>query len=115
MADESARPAPKKPSKALDERRKQEIRAALERLRSVIRTSLEPRDQSKFLNVVDRVQEQILSGNIDLESLSGTFQQTRGQTRRQLRSQPVNMVQLLNAIDGVEQEVIDFFREISQR
>jgi hypothetical protein len=41
------------------------------------------------------------------------MQQTKGQTRRELRGRPINMVQMLNALDGIEQEIVDFFREIS--
>jgi hypothetical protein len=117
MAEESTAGARggygKKSKRAIDERAKEQIRASCERLRAAIRTIVEPRDQNKFLNAVDQIQQMMNKGEIEFESVQGAIQQTKGQARRSLRQKPVDMVQLINGLDGIEQEILDFFKEVS--
>lgn len=105
----------KKHGAQLDDRRKDAIKAALERLRSAVRTSVEPKDQSRFLTAIDQIQSNVMSGQIDVDSLQGTMQQTKGHARRSLRTRPVDMVQIINAIDGIELEVAEFFRQLAMK
>lgn len=107
-------PAPTKKAK-LDEKAKQDILTACERMRAAIRTTVDARDQVKFLTAVDQIASQVAKGEIDMDSLSGHLQQTKGSTRRHLRAQPVTMVQVLNALDGIEQEIIDFFNSLTKK
>jgi hypothetical protein len=82
------------------ERYRQDLQAALERLRNAIRTRVPPRDQAHFLDVADRIQ--------------ASLRRSKDTTRRLLRTRPVDMVQLLNEIDGLEQEVVQFFTALLQ-
>jgi len=95
-----------------EEQFRQDIKAALERLRNAIRTRVAPRDQSQFLDVVDRIQEFVLNRVGDLEQVQGSIARTKDTTRRALRSRPVDMVQLLNELDGIESEVVQFFSQV---
>jgi hypothetical protein len=94
----------------------QDIKSGLERLRSAIRTRVHPRDQTHFLDVVDRIQEHVLSrASGEVEALQGQIARTKDTTRRLLRTKPVDMVQLLNELDGIEQEVVQFFQVLAQK
>ena len=95
-----------------EEQFRQDIKAALERLRYAIRSRVPPREQTQFLDVVDRIQEFVLNRVGELEQVQSTIARTKDSTRRSLRSRPVDMVQLLNELDGIEQEVVQFFSQI---
>jgi hypothetical protein len=95
------------------EQHKQDIKSALERLRSGIRTRVHPRDQAHFLDVVDRIQEFVMKEAGQLEQLQGEIGRTKDTTRRLLRSKPVDMVQLLHELDGLESDVIEFFTQLA--
>ena len=97
-----------------EEQFRQDIKAALERLRSAIRGRVAPRDQWQFLDVVDRIQEFVLNRVGELEAIQGTIARTKDTTRRSLRSRPVDMVQMLNELEGIEQEVVQFFTQVLQ-
>jgi hypothetical protein len=97
-----------------EEQFRQDIKAALERLRNAIRTRVTPRDQSQFLDVVDRIQEFVLNRVGELEQIQGSIARTKDTTRRSLRSKPVDMVQMLNELEGIEQEVVTFFSQVLQ-
>ena len=97
-----------------EEQFRQDIKAALERLRNAIRTRVTARDQSQFLDVVDRIQEFVLNRVGDLEQVQSSLARTKDTTRRTLRQKPVDMVQLLNELDGIEQEVVQFFSQVLQ-
>ena len=99
---------------ARTEQHKQDIKCALERLRGAIRMKVHPRDQAHFLDVVDRIQEFVLKEAGELELIQGQINRTRDSTRRTLRQRPVDMVQLLNELDGIERDVVDFFSSISK-
>ena len=85
---------------------------ALERLRGAIRASVMPREQSKFIAIVDQIQEQIMSGSVEIETVQSNIQRSRGTTRRHLRKQPMDMCKILNAIDGLEEDVVEFFNHL---
>jgi hypothetical protein len=93
---------------------KQDIKCALERLRGAVRMKVHPRDQAHFLDVVDRIQEFVLKEAGELEQIQGQINRTRDSTRRTLRQRPVDMVQLLNELDGIERDVVDFFASVSR-
>ena len=97
-----------------EEQFRQDIKAALERLRNAIRTRVHPREQTQFLDVVDRIQEFVLNRVGELEQVQSSIQRTKDTTRRTLRTRPVDMVQLLNELDGIESEVVSFFTQILQ-
>lgn len=97
-----------------EEQFRQDIKAALERLRNAIRTRVSARDQSQFLDVVDRIQEFVLNRVGDLEQVQSSLQRTKDTTRRTMRAKPVDMVQLLNELDGIESEVVQFFSQVLQ-
>jgi hypothetical protein len=88
---------------------KQDIKGALERLRSGIRTRVHPRDQAHFLDVVDRIQEFVMKEAGEIDQIQGQIGRTKDTTRRLLRTKPVDMVQLLHELDGLEQDVVEFF------
>jgi len=117
MAEESSTGARggygKKSKRSLDERAKEQIRASCERLRAAIRSIVEARDQNKFLNAVDQIQQMMNRGEVEFEAVQASIQQSKGQARRTLRQKPVDMVQLINGLDGIEQEILDFFKELS--
>ena len=96
------------------EQHKQDIKCALERLRGAIRMKVHPRDQAQFLDIVDRIQEFVLKEAGELELIQGQINRTRDSTRRTLRQRPVDMVQLLNELDGIERDVVDFFTSIAK-
>ena len=93
---------------------KQDIKSALERLRSGIRTRVHPREQAHFLDVVDRIQEFVMKEAREIDQIQGQITRTKDTTRRLMRSKPVDMVQLLNELDGIEQDVVEFFTLLSQ-
>jgi len=97
-----------------EEQFRQDIKAGLERLRNAIRTRVPARDQSQFLDVVDRIQEFVLNRVGELEQVQSSLQRTKDSTRRALRQKPVDMVQMLNELDGIEQEVVQFFSQVLQ-
>ena len=88
---------------------KQDIKGALERLRSGIRTRVHPREQAHFLDVVDRIQEFVMKEAGEIDQIQGQITRTKDTTRRLMRARPVDMVQLLNELDGLEQDVVQFF------
>jgi hypothetical protein len=98
-----------------EEQIRQDIKAALERLRNGIRTRVHPRDQWKFLDVVDRIQDFVMTPTGDLTQVQSSIQRTKESARVTLRAKPVDMVQLLTELDGVEQEVVSFFSKLLQR
>lgn len=95
------------------EQHKQDIKAALERLRSGIRVKVHPREQAHFLDVVDRIQEFVMREAGEIDQIQGQITRTKDTTRRLMRSRPVDMVQLLNELDGIEQDVLEFFSMLS--
>ena len=88
---------------------KQDIKSALERLRSGIRTRVHPREQAHFLDVVDRIQEFVMKEAGEIDQIQGQITRTKDTTRRLMRTRPVDMVQLLNELDGLETDVVEFF------
>lgn len=88
---------------------KQDIKSALERLRSGIRMKVHPREQAHFLGVVDQIQEFVMKEAGEVEQIQGQINRTKDTTRRLMRQRPVDMVQLLNELDGLEQDVVQFF------
>ena len=88
---------------------KQDIKSALERLRSGIRTRVHPREQAHFLDVVDRIQEFVMKEAGEIDQIQGQITRTKDTTRRLMRTRPVDMVQLLNELDGLEKDVVEFF------
>lgn len=96
------------------ERCRQDLQAALERVRNAIRTRVHPRDQAHFLEITDRIQEAAARKLGDLEQLQASLRRGKDTTRRLLRTRPTDMVQLLNEIDGLEQEVVQFFAALFQ-
>lgn len=91
------------------------MKTALERLRAVIRDKVEPRDHSRLFNLVDQIQQQVFHADFNYESVQSSIQQTRGTTRRYLRDKPVDMVQIIKALDGVEQEVVDLLTAVARQ
>jgi len=94
---------------AQEERFRQDLKAALERLRASIQSRVQPRDHSHFLAVVDRIQEFVTGKGGQLDQVQGDIQRGKDTTRRHLRSRPSDMVQMLNELDGIEQDVVQFF------
>jgi hypothetical protein len=94
---------------AEEERFRQDIKSALERPRAAITSKVHPREQSHFLGVIDRIQEFVTTKAGELDQIQGQIQKTKDDTRRHLRTRPSDMVQVLNELDGIEQDVIDFF------
>jgi len=86
------------------ERSKNEIKQIIERVRGAIRTRVHPRDQTQLLDDVDRIQESCLNA-LDPNALGTNIQRSRDSARKALRARPVDMVQILNEIDGLDQEI----------
>ncbi len=86
------------------ERSKSEIKQILERVRGAIRMRVHPRDQAQMLDAVDRIQDSCLNA-LDPSSIGTNLQRGKDSARKVLRSKPVDMVQILNEIDGLEQEI----------
>ncbi len=92
-----------------------EIRSSLEKLRGAIMARVPPREQGQFLDVVDRIQEQVLgSGGGGYDQVQTSLQLSRDTTRRVMRSKPVVMVELLNELDGIEEEVTALFQLLTR-
>jgi len=86
------------------EKAKAEIKQILERVRGAIRMRVHPRDQSQMLDDVDRIQESCLNA-LDPSAVGTNLQRGKDSARKVLRSKPVDMVQILNELDGLEQEI----------
>jgi hypothetical protein len=86
------------------ERQKTEIKSILERVRGAIRTKVHPRDQAQMLDSVDRIQDVVL-GALDPTSIGTNLLRGKDTARKILRSKPVDMVQILNELDGLETEI----------
>ena len=91
-------------SQADIERSKYDIKQILERVRGAVRMKVHPRDQAQMLDAVDRIQEVVL-GAIDPASIGTNLQRGKDDARKVLRNRPVDMVQILNELEGLEQEV----------
>lgn len=99
------------------ERLRQDVVTAIERLRGVIRTRVHPREQGQFIDICDKVQEMVQRSTPEMETLQGTIARAKDTTRRILRVRPSDMVQLLNELEGVERDAVDYlnllFRDVS--
>jgi hypothetical protein len=91
-------------NQAAIERSKSEIKSILERVRGAIRMRVHPRDQTQLLDAVDRIQETCLNA-LDPNAVTTNLQRGRDDTRKVLRTKPVDMVQILNEMDGLETEI----------
>lgn len=91
-------------NEAAIDRSKSEIKQILERVRGGIRMRVHPRDQAQLLDAVDRIQETVL-GTLDPAAAGTNLLRGKDATRKVLRSRPVDMVQILNELDGLEQEM----------
>ena len=96
------------------EQYRQEIKSSLEKLRGAIMARVPPREQGQFLDVVDRIQEQVLGTSNQYEQVQSTLQLSRDTTRRILRTKPIVMVELLNELDGIEEEVTALFQLLTR-
>jgi hypothetical protein len=95
------------------ERQKTEIKSILERVRGAIRTRVHPRDQAQMLDSVDRIQDVVLTA-LDPNSIGTNLLRGKDCTRKILRSKPVDMVQILNELDGLESEVVKLLAMINK-
>jgi len=86
------------------ERAKNEIKQLLERVRGAIRTRVHPRDQARLLDDVDRIQDTCLTA-LDPTALTTNIQRGKDSARKVLRAKPVDMVQILNEMDGLDTEI----------
>src|SRR5215510_6704706 len=87
------------------ERAKTDVKQLLERCRGAIRTRVHPRDQAQLLDAIDRIQDTCIT-NLDAQALSTNIMRGKDSARKVLRAKPVDMVQILNEIDGIEEEVV---------
>ena len=88
------------------EKAKWDIKQCLERVRGAIRMKVHPKDQGFLLDAVDRIQEEVLSAAApDAGKLQGSFIRGKDQARKSLNKRPADMVQILNEIDGLNDEV----------
>ena len=94
------------------EKRKADLKQGIERLRGAIRMKVHPRDQASMLDAVDRIQETILGA--DSSSAAGNFQRGKDNARKILRSRPVDMVQILNELDGLEDEFAKLLQNLTK-
>ena len=99
-------------SQADIEKRRTDLKQGLERLRGAIRMKVHPRDQSQMLDAVDRIQECILGA--DASQAAGNFRAGKDNARKILRSRPVDMVQILNELDGLEDEFSKLIQNLSK-
>jgi hypothetical protein len=95
------------------EKSKNEIKQILERVRGAIRTRVHPRDQTQLLDDIDRIQESCLNA-LDPNALGTNVQRSRDSARKVLRNRPVDMVQILNEIDGLDQEIAKLLAVINK-
>jgi len=86
------------------EKAKVEIKSIIERVRGAIRTKVHPRDQAQMLDAVDRIQDVVL-GALDPASIGTNLLRGKDTARKILRSKPMDMVQILNELDGLETEI----------
>lgn len=86
------------------EKQKTEIKSILERVRGAIRTKVHPRDQAQLLDAVDRIQDVVLTA-LDPSSIGTNLLRSKDTARKVLRAKPVDMVQILNELDGLETEI----------
>jgi hypothetical protein len=85
------------------ERARNDINHIMERARGAIRMKVVPRDQSILLDGIDRIQESIAIW--DLSGISSNLVRGKDDVRKLLRGKPVDMVQILNELEGLEQEI----------
>jgi hypothetical protein len=91
-------------SQAGIEKAKVEIKSIIERVRGAIRTKVHARDQAQMLDAVDRIQECVLNA-LDPASIGTNLLRGKDTARKILRSKPMDMVQILNELDGLETEI----------
>jgi hypothetical protein len=101
--------------RALDERYRQDLKAGLERIRFTVTANVPPRDQWRFLSPIDIIEQNLSRETFDIEAVRREIQQAKGSTRRFLAGRHVTMSEILNSLDGLEQEVMDFFNEVLGR
>lgn len=91
-----------------------DVKGAFERFRSAVRESCSPNVQAKLLQAIDLVQQGFMAGRLPLEGAKSGLQQVRSSARRTMRDAPVDMVRLLKAIDGMEDEIVQFFSALEE-
>jgi hypothetical protein len=95
------------------EKAKADIKQILERVRGAIRMRVHPRDQTQLLDAVDRIQETCINA-LDPTAVTTNLQRGRDDTRKVLRTKPVDMVQILNEMDGLETEIAKLLAIVSK-
>ena len=88
------------------------LRSALEKIKAAIRESLGPKDQLKFLGMIDGIQQAINNGQITQEALQGPIFRAKASTRKTLREDPLAMSQLLNGFENLEEEIMRILAEL---
>lgn len=61
--------------------------------------------------MVDSLQEHLSKPRFDIIQVQQDISSTRSTTRRLMQSRPNLLGQLLGSLEGLEQEVVDFFNE----
>lgn len=92
--------------------KRDDVKGAFERFRAAVRDSCKPGVQAKLLQAIDLVEQGFMAGRLPLDGAKASLQQVRGNARRQMRENPIDMVRLLKAIDGMEDEIVQFFTSL---
>ena len=88
---------------------REDLKAAFERFRAAVRELCPSNVQNRLLQSVDTMEQGLMAARLPPESARSSFAQVRGHARRSMREVPTDMVHLLKAIDGMEEEMNRFF------
>jgi hypothetical protein len=93
---------------------RKDLASKLEKLRNLIIQRIPSRDLGVFNDVLEQIQSFVMRGSGEFEHLKGRLQYAKDTTRNSLRKKPVAMLELLNQLDDMDDEVLDFVENFSK-
>ncbi len=105
-------PLPPGPGKKPQAPKRDDAKAAIERFRAAVRDTCPPALQAKIFMALDQLEQGALAGRLGSDGMKSGLQQVRANTRRNLRETPTDMVRVLKALDGMEDDVVKFLESL---
>ncbi|MBI4565933.1 MAG: hypothetical protein HY716_14690 [Planctomycetes bacterium] len=94
--------------------KRDEVKGAFERLRAALRTSCKGSSATRLMQVVDVLEQNFMSGRMaQSDGAKSELQVVKGTVRRLLKDTPNDMVRMLKAIDGLEDDVVKFLESLT--
>ena len=96
------------------DRMKMALKTSLEHARGVSRGSVFPKDQSIFLDPIDKIQSMVVQESRDSETNAKKVHLMKDSARRLLRPNPAKMTRILSEFDAIDQGTAEFISACSR-